>query len=666
VCGIVGTVTFGSQNSVDESLIRGMLGAIRHRGPDEFGIYLERGAEFGLGLGNARLSIIDLGGGQQPISNEDGSIWIVFNGEIFNYVELRQELEGRGHRLATSTDTEVIVHLYEEHGPDCVTHLNGQFAFAIWDERKGQLCLARDRLGIRPLYYTAQSGFLSFASELKCLFVDPRISAELDPTALDQLFTFWSPLAPRTAFRGIQTLPPGHRLLVDIRGNQQIEQYWGLDFPAAGTECRDDPDSCAQQLRDLLVDAARLRLRADVPVGAYLSGGLDSSAIAAFVRQHFVNRLETFSIAFADEAFDESEYQQQMAAHLGTQHHVITCTHEDIGRAFPDVIWHTEVPILRTAPVPLFLLSKLVREIGFKVVLTGEGADEVLCGYNIFKETKIRRFWARQPESTWRPALLRKLYAYVGDLSQADDSYVRKFFGQGLGDVDSPSYSHDIRWRNCRRCKRIFSDRLRAELDGAPDKPFAEDLSLPAEFATWHPIARAQYLEGTIFLAGYLLSSQGDRMAMAHSVEGRFPFLDHRVVEFCNGLAPLRKLPFLDEKNLLKRCTRDLLPDRVNKRPKQPYRAPIHKSFFPNGQPLEWVAESLTPAQLEASACFNPKAVAQLVKKIQRLGRLSETDDMTLAGLLSTQLVYRRFIADYRPAGPLSERDNVKIVSKNR
>jgi asparagine synthase (glutamine-hydrolysing) len=299
-------------------------------------------------------------------------------------------------------------------------------------------------------------------------------------------------------------------------------------------------------------------------------------------------------------------------------------------------------------------------------VLTGEGADEFLCGYNIFKETKIRRFWSRQPESTWRPALLRKLYAYIGDLSQADDSYLRRFFGQGLGDVDSPSYSHDIRWRNSSRCKRIFSERLRAELADVPDKPLEEKLGLPSDFTSWHPMGRAQYLEGTIFLAGYLLSSQGDRMGMAHSVEGRFPFLDHRVVEFLNGLAPSRKLPFLDEKQLLKRCTRDLLPDRVNKRPKQPYRAPIHKSFFPGGKPLEWVAEILAPAQIEASGCFNPKAAEQLVKKIQRFGSLSETDDMALAGMLSTQLVHRRFVADYCPSGPLDERDNVKIVSKTR
>ena len=665
MCGIVGTLNFGSEGPVEESLMRAMLGAVRHRGPDEFGIYLDRGAEFALGLGHARLSIIDLGGGQQPISNEDGSIWIVFNGEIFNYIELQEELRKRGHQLATSTDTEVIVHLYEEDGIDCVKHLNGQFAFAIWDARKEQLFLARDRLGIRPLYWTSQGGFLSFASELKSLFVDPRLSAELDPVALDQVFTYWSPLAPRTAFRGIQTLPPGHRLVIDGKRRQRIERYWGLQFPAAGAERRDDADTCAEQLRDLLVDAARLRLRADVPVGAYLSGGLDSSAITAFVRQHFVNHLETFSIGFEDEAFDESVFQQQMAQHLGTKHHFITCTHEEIGQAFPDVIWHTEVPILRTAPVPLFLLSKLVQDVGFKVVLTGEGADEILCGYNIFKETKIRRFWARQPESTWRPALLRKLYAYVGNLGQADDSYLRKFFGQGLEDVDSPSYSHDIRWNNTSRCKRMFSDRLRAELAGVPDEPLAEKLSLPSDFTSWHPITRAQYLEGTIFLAGYLLSSQGDRMGMAHSLEGRFPFLDHRVVEFCNELAPSRKLPFLNEKQLLKRCTRDLLPERVHRRPKQPYRAPIQKSFFPNGKPLEWVAEILSPAEIEASGCFNPKATEQLVKKVQRFDNLGETDNMALAGLLSTQLVHRRFVDDFCPSRPLDERDNVKVVSKN-
>jgi asparagine synthase (glutamine-hydrolysing) len=665
MCGIVGTLNLTQDHPIDQSLLRAMLGTIRHRGPDQFGVYVFQDDRSGVGLGNARLSIIDLGGGQQPISNEDGTLWIVFNGEIFNYVELQPELEAQGHRLSTDSDTEVIVHLYEQYGPACVDYLNGQFAFAIWDERARSLFIARDRLGIRPVYYTIQDGALIFASEIKALLADPRVPAELDPVALDQIFTFWSPLSPRTAFRGIQTLPPGHWLVARPGGGITVKRYWKLSFPEDEPAprhslfaIRHSLDDYAQRLRDILVDATRIRLRADVPVGAYLSGGLDSSTITALIHHYTDNRLETFSIAFTDKAFDESTFQQQMAEHLGTRHHLITCTHDDIGRVFPSVIWHTETPIMRASPAPLYLLSQLVRDHNFKVVLTGEGADEFLAGYNIFKEAKIRRFWARQPESDWRPALLKKLYPYIGGLAQGSDAFLTKFFGQGLTEVDAPDYSHAIRWRNTSRSKRIFSQELRAALDGQP----AETLSLPDELERWSPLARAQYLEITIFLTEYLLSSQGDRVAMAHSVEGRFPFLDHRVVEFCNQLPPHFKLRGLDEKHLLKRAVRDLLPEAIWHRPKRPYRAPIHRSFFPGGQPLEWVADLLSPAQIEAAGCFQPQAVAALLKKIQRLGTLSESDDMALAGLLSTQLVHRQFVADYGPLPPLGDQDDVKIV----
>ena len=658
MCGIVGVLNLTQDLPIGEALIKRMLGTIRHRGPDQFGIYIFRDGQNGVGLGNARLSIIDLGGGQQPISNEDGTLWIVFNGEIFNYVELRPGLERKGHRLSTESDTEVILHLYEEYGPGCVNHLNGQFAFAIWDERAHSLFIARDRLGIRPVYYTVQDGALIFGSEIKALLADSRVPAEFDPIALDQIFSYWSPLSPRTAFKGIQTLPPGHWLLTKPDGEIQVQRYWKVSFPQEEPAPPPSLDDCAQQLRDLLVDATQIRLRADVPVGAYLSGGLDSSTITALIHHYTGNKLETFSIAFSDEAFDESVFQQQMADYLGTRHHLITCSHEDIGRVFPDVIWHTETPLMRTSPAPLFLLSQLVHGHHFKVVLTGEGADEFLAGYNIFKEDKIRRFWSRQPESAWRPMLLRRLYPYIGGLAQGSDAFLRKFFRQGLTDVHVADYSHAIRWRNTGRSKRLFSQDLRAALVSQP----ANGLSLPEDYAQWSPLARAQYLEISIFLAEYLLSSQGDRVAMAHSVEGRFPFLDHRVIEFCNQLPPAFKLRGLDEKHLLKRAVRDLLPEAIWRRPKRPYRAPIHHSFFPDGQPLDWVSEVLSPAHLQAAGCFAPHAIMRLLKKISRYGTLGETDDMALAGVLSTQLVYQQFVADYRHAPSVNEQDDVKTI----
>jgi asparagine synthase (glutamine-hydrolysing) len=316
---------------------------------------------------------------------------------------------------------------------------------------------------------------------------------------------------------------------------------------------------------------------------------------------------------------------------------------------------------MRASPAPLFLLSQLVRDLDFKVVLTGEGADEFLAGYNIFKEAKIRRFWARQPDSPWRPALLKKLYPYIGALSQDPGGYLKKFFGRDLQNVDAWDYSHTIRWRNTGRSQRFFSPELRATVGDAGAAAW-DGVPLPPDFHHWSPLARAQYLEVSIFMAEYLLSSQGDRVAMAHSVEGRFPFLDHRVVQFCNRLPPPFKLRGLDEKHLLKRAVRDLLPEAIWHRPKRPYRAPIHRSFFPDGQPLDWVAEALSPACVREAGYFAPPAVAALRAKLDRFGALGETDDMALAGLLSTQLVHQQFVAGFQPRTTLNPRDDVKVV----
>lgn len=669
MCGIVGALSRERTPAINARLMRTMLGTIRHRGPDQFGVYLYEDEQSSIGMGNARLSIIDLGGGQQPVSNEDGTLWIVFNGEIFNHVELRRDLLASGHRLATESDTEVIVHLYEEHGPDCLQLLNGQFAMAIWDERSRKLFLARDRTGIRPLYYAKRPNALVFASEMKALLAHPEVSAEIDPCGLNEIFTFWSTLAPQTVFRGIHALPPGHWMLATPNGESQCHRYWDISFPRRGEERFTDKEAARVELRRRLIDAVQLRLRADVPVGAYLSGGLDSSAITALIRDVTDNQLETFSIAFADEAFDESEFQRQMARHLGTRHHIVTCTHADIGRVFPDVVWHAETPITRTAPAPLYLLSSLVRKEGLKVVLTGEGADEFLSGYNIFREAKVRRFWARQPESQWRHALLGSLYPYVSGLSGGNREYLRKFFGQGLGDTADDCYSHHIRWRNTARITRLFSASVRASIGESHRDNEGTYLTgrrtLPADFASWGDLAKAQYLEATIFLPEYLLSSQGDRMLMAHSVEGRFPFLDHEVIEFCSQLSPHLKLCGLNEKYLLKEAVRDLLPETIWKRPKRPYRAPVHASFFPGGQPLEWVADVVSPRAIRDTGYFDPDGVAKLVNKLQRFRGAGETDGMALAAVLSTQLVHQRFVADYQSPDPLCENDDVKTVVRH-
>lgn len=655
MCGIAGMFDRRARRAASEGDLRQMLALLRHRGPDEFGILLDREA----GLGNARLSIIDLCSGSQPIANEDESLWIIFNGEVFNYIELREELRARGHQFRTESDTEVILHLYEEFGPRCLDRMNGQFALAIWDTRRRRLFLARDRLGVRPLFYTLLAdGTLLFASEIKSLLGDRRVSAELDPQILAEVFTFWAAQTPHTVFRGIHELPPAHYLVAD-RDSIQIQRYWENRFPTGSDKHESRPiGEVIEEFRSLLIDACQIRLRADVPVGAYLSGGLDSSTIASVIRRHNSNRFVTFSIAFADPAFDESAFQQQMAVRLGTDHHVVRATYTEIGRIFPEVVWHAEVPLLRTAPAPMFLLSKLVREQGFKVVLTGEGADEFLAGYDLFKEAKLRRFWARQPDSKSRPLLFKRLYPDITALAQSSPSFLAAFFGQGLGEVESPWYSHAVRWRNNRRTLRFFKE----DLLTAPEEDFLSHLRrrLPADFAHWTPLARAQYVEITTFLSPYLLASQGDRMSMAHSVEGRFPFLDVRLVEFCNRLPPRMKLRVLQEKHLLKEAALPWLPDVIRQRPKRPYRAPVHRSFFNETTP-DYVRELLSPERIKAAGYFKPEAVQQLTRKIESGGALGETDDMALVGILSTQLVHHQFVECFSPPKPLSQRDPVKV-----
>jgi asparagine synthase (glutamine-hydrolysing) len=651
MCGIVGICDLSGTRPVEESSIRRMLGTIRHRGPDQFGIYLD-GA---LGLGNARLSIIDLSSGQQPIPNEDGTLWVVFNGEIFNHPELREELENLGHRYSTNCDTETVLHAYEEWGPDCLSHFNGQFAIAVWDTKNRALFMARDRLGVRPIFYTVNDGVLVFGSEIKAILAAPGVSAAADPVALDQIFTFWSPLSPRSFFRGIKEVPAGHWMLVKD-GQITVRPYWELTFPEEGDAPIRSKQSYLEEFRELLIDATRIRLRADVPVGAYLSGGLDSSTITAIIRNFTSNPLETFSISFTDPAFDESSYQSRMAKALGTDHHVVYATHADIGRAFPDVIWHTETPIMRTSPAPMFLLSGLVREKNFKVVLTGEGADEFLAGYDIFKEAKIRRFWAARPDSTFRPGLFNRIYPWLAGLSRAN--YVQSFFGMGLTETQSPDYSHSIRWRTTARAKRFFSGDLQQSIREGQQEltPFHPD-----GFEAWDPLHQAQYLEISIFLSQYLLSSQSDRVAMGHSVEGRFPFLDYRMVAFCNRLPPTLKLRGLTEKYLLKETSREWLPADITDRPKQPFRAPIHRAFF-NETPPDYLEELLSTETLKASGFFNPQAVEQLVAKLKQGLALSETDDMALAGIISTQLMDRQFLSGVRLSISLDGSDDVKVV----
>ena len=635
MCGIAGMLKFGGERAERDQLCE-MIATIRHRGPDANGIHVSGAA----GLAHARLSIIDLECGAQPMSTIDGRLWITFNGEIFNYIELREKLASKGHQFATRSDTEVILNAYREYGEDCVRQFNGQWAFGLWDAAEQKLFLSRDRAGVRPLFYTQTADRFLFASEIKALLACPQVRRELDPRGMDELFTFWAPVPPRTVFRDIYQLPPGHSLTVKD-GRSTVKQFWSVPYVSEAETRNGNEREATAELLQLLEDATRIRLRSDVPVGAYLSGGLDSSLTTALVRKIAGSRLRSFSITFEDAEFDESSYQQEASSFLGTQHSNISCSRADIARVFPEVIRHTEQPVLRTAPVPMFLLSQLVHDSGFKVVLTGEGADEVLGGYDIFKEAKIRRFWARNLESRWRPLLLKRMYPYLQDLQRQSAANLKHFFRVSAEDAASPFFSHLPRWELTGRLKLLFSADFRAAI-GEFDAIGELEENLPDEFQSWPHFSQGQYLEATYFLAGYLLSSQGDRMAMAHSVEGRYPFLDFRVVEFAAKLPANLKMKVLDEKYLLKRASEGLVPQSIVRRVKQPYRAPDGRCFFEPGAP-SYVKEMLSPASIEKGGIFDPAAVSALVSKYSAGKASSVKDDMALVGVLSTQLLAAQF-----------------------
>lgn len=662
MCGIAGILSYaGAPPPAIDELSR-MIGAIRHRGPDGLGIY--RDAH--VGLAHARLSIIDHEGGAQPLSDASGEIWVSYNGEIYNHVELRAELESRGYSFRTRSDTEVLAVAYRAFGDACVERFEGQFAFALWDAPKRRLLLARDRFGVRPLHVAQLGRRVAFASEAKALLQLADVPRALDPEGLAQVFTFWTPLAPRTAFSGISEIRPGHLAVITPGGELRERAWYDPAFPARHREgarkVRIEDSEAA--LSDALLRSVSLRWhRADVPVGCYLSGGLDSAVVAALARRVHAGALRTFSIRFEDPGLDEGPFQRAMVERLGTQHDEVFVGRGDVARAFPDVIAHVERPILRAGPAPLFLLSRAVRDAGIKVVLTGEGADEVLGGYDLFREAKVRAFVARQPGSTRRRLLFDRLYPWLARGPREGREMATRFFTRDA-DPEAPLFSHLPRFRAAAALMRLFAPALRARLFGVD--PLAElTASLPASFASFGPLGRAQYLEMRTLLSGYLLSAQGDRASLAHAVEGRFPFLDSGVVAAAARMPESHKLRVLDEKHVLKRVAKDLVPREILARPKQPYRAPDAASFFGPGAP-DYVGDLLCEAALREAGLFDPGGIARLVTKCReglRGGPLGNADNMAFVGVLSAQLVWHQLCRVAPPRPPPLE---IRIIDRSR
>lgn len=668
MCGIAGIVALSAAAPPPcrTALLR-MAGALAHRGPDESGLYRDERA----GLAHVRLSIIDPSGGQQPMAEETRTTWIVFNGEVFNYIELREKLTAMGYRFRTRSDTEVIVQAYRAWGEAAFERLKGQWAVAIWEPAARRLVLSRDRTGICPLHVCEHGGFLYFASEVKAIFAaSAEIPRAFDPSGIDQTFTFWTVAAPQGVFERIQEIEPGF-VRVYERGAVRQREFWQHRFPdiserRSGQDTR-SIEEAEEAVRSALEAATSLRmLRADVPVGSYLSGGLDSSLVAALGQRFAGNRFQTFSLRFADAEYDETRFQRIMSHAISSEHHELVVSRKDIAEVFPQVIYHGERPILRTAPAPLFLLSKLVRECGIKVVLTGEGADETFAGYDLFREGKIRRFWGHQPSSARRPRLLERLYPYLTRSPLHHQAMAHRFFGHNIASYDAPGFAHETRWRTTSGIKRLFSrDMHAATMQNNCIATFLE--RLPPEFFQWSSLAQDQYIEFRTLLSGYLLSSQGDRMLMAHSIEGRFPFLDEDLMAIASSLPDSYKLRVLDEKHILKRVAAPIIPAEIIARKKQPYRAPDALCFFSRDAP-SYVSDALSETAIRQANVFDPAAVARLRDKCRAQaevsGDLSNSDNMALVGVLSTQLLYQHFVSR-RPEGGSLTRLHVDVDTQH-
>jgi len=642
MCGIAGILNLVDGLPPDLTILRRMGAVLEHRGPDGFAIERDRHA----GLVARRLAIVDVAGGHQPYRNEDDSVIAVFNGEIFNYPDLRQDLVRHGHRFLSHTDGEVLVHLYEEHGEALCERLNGQFAFALWDRRRRRLLLARDRLGICPLFYSIDGRRLWFASEIKGLFADPSLARRLDPRGVDHAFTFWAPIGERTAFANVKSLRAGHRAVVES-GRLRSQAYWTLPVPAVETSGDDDRalDRWAEELRHALDRSVRLRLQSDVPVGTYLSGGLDSSALTHLAARAWSGRLKTFSIAFDDPAFDESWYQERIASAVDTEHHVVRCRGREIAAVFPAVVRHAEAPLVRTAPAPLYLLSQRARAEGIKVVLVGEGADEILLGYHLYKAVRAQEWLAAGDASMSDELFLRRVLAYdpyyhpalVPEATARPAELYARLSGSALGRFGL----HELRWGHMAAAKSLYSHAMRETLAGSDPRDELR-LALPPDFESLPPMRRAQVLDVHTLLTGYLLAAQGDRMSMSHSVEARVPFLDHHLIELLARVPDSAKLYALDEKHLLKRALGDRLPAEIAQREKAAYTAPAWRAF--SSPAPEYLDEVLSPRSVEAAGCFDPGAVAGLLEACRREpGSVSDYFSAFVA-VLSTQLLDHLFV----------------------
>lgn len=645
MCGIAGFYTAPSEAADHPAVIKGMLAQIQHRGPDEAGYFVDQR----LAMGTVRLSIIDLQSGTQPLCDAGERYWICYNGELYNYQELRSELQALGCRFRTQSDTEVLLQSWITWGEACLPRLNGAFAFAIYDRLEQRLTLARDRFGKRPLFYARHNGALLFASEMKAFLAYPGFRFQTDPAQLASIYALWTPLPEQSGFHDIRQLPMASFMQVKD-GAERFGSYEALTLAPCVTVISEA--QAIEMVHQALSDSVRLRLRSDVEVGVYLSGGLDSSVITQLATQMSPHTVHTFSVAFEDKYFDESDDQQEVSRHLGTQHSAITISHADIADTFPEAIWHAEIPAFRSAFVPMFLLSRAVRERGIKVVLSGEGADEAFLGYDLFKETLLRSSW-NSYDNEERKRRISHMYPYLRHFDEGHAAQLLGLFQQFSHEQLPGLFSHEIRFQNGRFANRLLQEKA---------DPFAQLLALTGadgQFAGMNAIQKAQWLEFKTLLAGYLLSTQGERMSLAHGVENRCPFLDPAVVNMAASVN-LRFDDGSDEKYLVKRAFEKVLPASIIGKHKHPYRAPDSAAFVERRP--DYLELLLSDAELMKMPFLDPAFCKALVKKIfnSAPATISTRENQAFIFLLSSALLHQRFVR--REGAPLVDTQGIERV----
>ncbi len=609
MCGITGAVWTDPKLAIDQPVLRRMTEALHHRGPDDTGDmlvdYRRRPPHAnvpGVALGFRRLSVIDPAGGAQPMSNEDGSVWVVLNGEIYNFRSLRHRLEGRGHKFRTQSDTETLVHLYEDEGIDCFQLLNGMFAVAIWDAERRRLVLARDRLGQKPLVYRSQPGRLLFASELKSLLEAPGVSREIDPSAIDEYLAYQYVPHPNTIFKGIRKLPPAHTLVFQD-GDICLKSYWQLDFQ------REQPLSEAQaapQVRQLLTESVRMRLQSDVPLGAFLSGGVDSSLVVALMQKESSDPIRTFSIGFPEARYDETQYARQVAQYVGTEHEEFQVTPNAV-EVLPKLVWHFDEPFADSSAVPTWYLSELTRK-QVTVALTGDGGDELFAGYPRYRAVAIG-------SALDRVGLLRGMLGWP--LWQAlpgarQKSIFRRFkrFSSSLRETPARRYMEWIAIFHEAHRAALYRDEF---LQTLPDSdPFAFLSVSWAKADQRDPITTASLVDLTTYLPCDLMTKV-DIASMAHGLECRQPFLDHRLVELAASLPPRLKYRWGRGKRVLRSALGGLIPASIWKRPKMGFGVPLDQWF--RNELKDMTHDVLLSETAQCRDFFHPDAIASLISQ---------------------------------------------------